>query len=81
MTAFVFGVIAAPLLAATKLELAFRDLLVAHVDALRARLLVDVGAERRAEVEARAADLAGLLGETRFTVRFPSPLSTSLLSR
>jgi hypothetical protein len=48
---------------------------------VRTRLLVDVGAERRAEVEARAADLAALLGDTRFTVRFPSPLSTALLAR
>ena len=47
---------------------------------VRTRMLVDVGAERRAEVEARAAELAALLGETRFTVRFPSPLSTALLT-
>jgi hypothetical protein len=45
---------------------------------IRTRYLVDVVAARRAEVERRAAELAALLGETRFTVRFPSHLSAAL---
>ena len=36
------------------------------------------GRDRRAEIERRAADVAELLGETRFTVRFPSPVSAAL---
>jgi hypothetical protein len=35
---------------------------------------------RAAEVQQRAADLAGMIGKTRFTVRFPSPVSTALHS-
>ena len=42
------------------------------------RLLADVGAERRAEVDDAANRLEGLLGGTRFTVRFPAPLQVEL---
>jgi hypothetical protein len=45
---------------------------------IRTRYLVDVPASRRAEVRRRAAEIARLLGETRFTVRFPSPVSAAL---
>ncbi len=45
---------------------------------IRTRYLVDVPADRRAEVARRAEELAALLGETRFTVRFPSPVSAAL---
>jgi hypothetical protein len=45
---------------------------------IRTRLLCDVPADRRAEIDRRAADVAELLGETRFTVRFPSALSAAL---
>ncbi|MEO5710386.1 MAG: winged helix DNA-binding domain-containing protein [Nocardioidaceae bacterium] len=45
---------------------------------IRTRWLVDVPARRRAEVERRAEDLVGMLGDTRFTVRFPSPVSAAL---
>ncbi|MDF3050371.1 MAG: hypothetical protein K0R87_2009, partial [Pseudonocardia sp.] len=44
------------------------------------RLLADVGIERRAEIEKAAADLRGLLGEVRFTVRFPAPIQAELLA-
>lgn len=43
------------------------------------RLFEDVGAEAAAMVEARAADLASWLGETRFTPRFVSPLHRGLI--
>jgi hypothetical protein len=42
------------------------------------RVLEDIGAERYAEVEAAAHDLERLLGEVRFTTRFPAPLQTEL---
>jgi hypothetical protein len=45
---------------------------------IRTTYLVDVPAARRRQVAARADELAGWLGETRFTVRFPSPVSTAL---
>jgi hypothetical protein len=45
---------------------------------IRTSYLVDVPADRRAEVAQRAEELAALLGETRFTVRFPSPVSATL---
>jgi hypothetical protein len=44
------------------------------------RLLTDVGAEARAQVDAAAHALESLLGEVRFTVRFPAPLSAELLA-
>lgn len=42
------------------------------------RVLEDVGAERLAEVESKAHELERLLGEVRFTTRFPAPLQTEL---
>ncbi|NUR09684.1 MAG: winged helix DNA-binding domain-containing protein [Nocardioidaceae bacterium] len=45
---------------------------------IRTHYCVDVPAARRAEVEGRAAEVAGWLGDVRYTVRFPSPLSTAL---
>ena len=45
---------------------------------IRTRLLCDVPADRRAEIDRRAADVADLLGDTRFTVRFPSTVSAAL---
>ncbi|GAA1294026.1 winged helix DNA-binding domain-containing protein [Pseudonocardia aurantiaca] len=42
------------------------------------RLLEDVGAERRAEIEAAAHRLEELIGDVRFSVRFPAPLQTEL---
>jgi winged helix DNA-binding protein len=46
---------------------------------LRTRLFGEVGDEQRAAVERRAAEVAAMIGGTRFTVRFPSPASTALL--
>ena len=48
---------------------------------MRTHLLLDVGRDRRAEIERRADDLTEMLGDTRFTVRFPSRLSTRLLAQ
>jgi hypothetical protein len=45
---------------------------------VRTRLLCDVPAARRAEIDMRAEELADLLGNTRFTVRFPSIVSAAL---
>ncbi|GAA5121393.1 winged helix DNA-binding domain-containing protein [Pseudonocardia adelaidensis] len=42
------------------------------------RVLEDVGAERLAEIEREAHELELLLGEIRFTPRFPAPLQTEL---
>ena len=42
------------------------------------RVLEDIGAERHAEVEQAAHELERLLGEVRFTPRFPAPLQTEL---
>ncbi len=42
------------------------------------RLLEDVGAERRAEIDAAAHRLEELIGDVRFSVRFPAPLQTEL---
>ena len=42
------------------------------------RLLADVGAEARAALYAQAHELQELLGEVRFTVRFPAPLQQQL---
>jgi hypothetical protein len=45
---------------------------------LRTRFFRDVGAQGRTEVERRVQDLAAMVGDTRFTVRFPSPASSAL---
>jgi winged helix DNA-binding protein len=42
------------------------------------RVLEDVGAERLAEIERKAHELERLLGEVRFTPRFPAPLQAEL---
>jgi hypothetical protein len=42
------------------------------------RVLEDIGAERHAEVERTAHELECLLGDVRFTPRFPAPLQTEL---
>jgi hypothetical protein len=42
------------------------------------RVLEDIGAERHAEVEQAAHELERLLGEVRFTTRFPAPLQAEL---
>ena len=41
-------------------------------------LTADVGADARAALEARAAELAALLGDVRFRTRFPAPLQAKL---
>src|SRR3954454_13939848 len=46
---------------------------------IRTRYYVEVPADRRAAVAQRTGELADLLGDTRFTVRFPSPASAGLL--
>ena len=43
------------------------------------RLLTDVGAEQRSEIDGKADELRALLGETRFRCRFPAPLQAELL--
>jgi hypothetical protein len=45
---------------------------------IRTRLFTDLDRNRRSAVDERARELAELIGETRFTVRFPSPASTAL---
>ncbi len=45
---------------------------------IRTRLLVDVPPERVEALDERLAALADVVGETRFRVRFPSPVSTAL---
>jgi hypothetical protein len=45
---------------------------------IRTRLFTDLDRSHRSAVEERARELAELIGETRFTVRFPSPASTAL---
>jgi hypothetical protein len=45
---------------------------------IRTHVFGDLDAARRSQVEARAGGLAEVLGPTRFTVRFPSPVSTAL---
>jgi hypothetical protein len=42
------------------------------------RVLEDIGAERHAEVECKAHELEQLLGDVRFTPRFPAPLQAEL---
>jgi hypothetical protein len=41
-------------------------------------VLEDVGAERVTEIEGAAHELERLLGDVRFTARFPAPLQTEL---
>jgi DNA glycosylase AlkZ-like len=41
-------------------------------------LTADVGADARAALEARAAELTALLGDVRFRTRFPAPLQAKL---
>jgi hypothetical protein len=48
---------------------------------LAVRVLEDVGAERQAEIEKAAHDLETLLGDVRFTTRFPAPLQAELRAR
>jgi len=43
------------------------------------RLLTDVGAAQRAEIDGKADELRTLLGDTRFRCRFPAPLQAELL--
>jgi winged helix DNA-binding protein len=45
---------------------------------IRCHLFEDVPSRRRSEIDRRAGRLAEMIGETRFTVRFPSPVSTAL---
>ena len=45
---------------------------------IRMRACLDLAPAPRRALDARASELAELLGETRFTVRFPSPLSAAL---
>ena len=42
------------------------------------RMFTGPTAEQRAAVDRRVSEVAGMLGDTRFTVRFPSPVSTGL---
>jgi hypothetical protein len=41
-------------------------------------LFEEVSEERRSEIDRRAGELAEMIGDTRFTVRFPSPVSAAL---
>jgi Winged helix DNA-binding domain len=41
-------------------------------------LFENLPTRRRSEIDKRAGELAEMIGETRFTVRFPSPVSTAL---
>jgi len=45
---------------------------------LRTHLFEELSAEHRELLDRRLAELAETLGDTRFTVRFPSPVSTAL---
>jgi hypothetical protein len=45
---------------------------------LRTHLFSALGSEHEAMLADRAQELAGVIGGTRFTVRFPSPVSTAL---
>ncbi|MDN5918404.1 MAG: winged helix DNA-binding domain-containing protein [Pseudonocardia sp.] len=44
------------------------------------RMLADVGSEARDAADAAAHALRGLLGDVRFTVRFPAPMQAQLLA-
>jgi hypothetical protein len=47
---------------------------------IRTELLADVGAEHRAEIDRAAHVLETLLGDVRFSVRFPAPMQARLLA-
>ncbi|MGI5131854.1 winged helix DNA-binding domain-containing protein [Pseudonocardia sp. CA-107938] len=47
---------------------------------IRTELLTDVGAEHRAEIDRAAHTMEALLGDVRFTVRFPAPMQKRLLA-
>jgi len=49
---------------------------------IRTELLADaeIGAEHRAEIDRAAHELESLLGDVRFTVRFPAPMQARLLA-
>lgn len=47
---------------------------------IRTELLTDVGAEHRAEIDRAAHRLEALLGDVRFSVRFPAPMQARLLA-
>lgn len=44
------------------------------------RLLTDVGAQARAELERHAHELEALLGDVRFSVRYPAPVQAELMA-
>jgi hypothetical protein len=46
---------------------------------IRVELLADVGAEHRAEIDRAAHRLEAVLGDVRFSVRFPAPIQARLL--
>jgi hypothetical protein len=48
--------------------------------AIRLHWFTQLPATRRREAEHRAEELAGWVGDTRFTVRFPSPIHTRLIT-
>lgn len=48
--------------------------------AIAMRLLADVGAQARAELERHAHELEGLLGGVRFSVRYPAPVQAELMA-
>ncbi len=48
--------------------------------AIAVRMLADVGAEARSAVDDAAHDLSVLLGDVRFSVRFPAPMQPALLA-
>ena len=47
---------------------------------IRTWLFTELSAGQRRALDRRAAELAAMVGDTRFTVRFPSPASTGLLT-
>jgi DNA glycosylase AlkZ-like len=45
---------------------------------IRTHLFTDVSRQQAAAIDQRVAEVAAMIGDTRFTVRFPSPASTAL---
>jgi hypothetical protein len=45
---------------------------------IRTHLFIPLSGAELAAVERRVSDLSEMVGSTRFTVRFPSPVSTAL---
>jgi hypothetical protein len=45
---------------------------------LRTHLVTSLTPEQRAALDDRLSDLRSTIGDTRFTVRFPSPVSSAL---